>query len=95
MHTGTGPLKPLQAEPEQWARFNHYIASIAATDEWILATSPPGNCYGIWSKATGELVELAALADASGVVVRMVLFKSVRGRAKSFCNLHLSSRNRI
>ncbi|CSB15026.1 mechanosensitive ion channel [Vibrio cholerae] len=82
MHTGTGPLKPLQAEPEQWARFNHYIASIAATDEWILATSPPGNCYGIWSKATGELVELAALADASGVVVRHGAFQISSGSGK-------------
>ncbi|AUI86350.1 hypothetical protein BS333_08085 [Vibrio azureus] len=59
---------PLKAEPEQWARFNHYIASIAATDKWVLATSPPGNCYGIWSKETGQLVELNALSDASGVV---------------------------
>lgn len=50
MHTGTGPLKPLQAEPEQWARFNHYIASIAATDEWILATSPPGIAMGSGQK---------------------------------------------
>lgn len=82
MHTGTGPLRPLQAEPEQWARFNHYIASIAATDEWILATSPPGNCYGIWSKATGELVELAALADASGVVVRHGAFQISSGSGK-------------
>ncbi len=68
MHTQGGALKPLLAEPEQWARFNHYIASIAANEQWILATSPRGSCYGIWSKQTGELVELAALPDASGVV---------------------------
>ncbi|TXY01997.1 DUF1513 domain-containing protein [Vibrio mimicus] len=82
MHKGSGPLIPLQAEPEQWARFNHYIASIAATGEWILATSPPGNCYGIWSKATGELVELAALSDASGVVVRHGAFQVSSGSGK-------------
>ncbi|MDN3610202.1 DUF1513 domain-containing protein [Vibrio ostreicida] len=69
MHSRGGKMIPLQAEPEQWARFNHYIASIAATDEWILATSPRGNCYGVWSKNTHALVELAALPDASGVVV--------------------------
>lgn len=68
MHTKGSELIHLQAEPEQWARFNHYVASIAATDEWILATSPRGNCYGIWSKSTLELVELSSLPDASGVV---------------------------
>ncbi|EEX92560.1 hypothetical protein VIOR3934_05024 [Vibrio orientalis CIP 102891 = ATCC 33934] len=70
MHTLGEALLPLKAEPEQWARFNHYIASIAATDEWILATSPRGNCYGIWSKHTQQLVELSPLPDASGVVVQ-------------------------
>jgi hypothetical protein len=69
MHTKGGEFISLNAEPEQWARFNHYIASIAASDEWILATSPRGNCYGIWSKETRELVELSYLADASGVVL--------------------------
>lgn len=69
MHTRGGEMLPMLAEPEEWSRFNHYIASIAATDKWILATSPPGNCYGIWSKETQELVELAPLPDASGVVV--------------------------
>ncbi|HDM8142790.1 TPA: DUF1513 domain-containing protein [Vibrio harveyi] len=68
MHTRGGEMQDLQAEPELWARFNHYVASIAATEDWILATSPPGSCYGIWSKSTGQLVELNALPDASGVV---------------------------
>ena len=68
MHTQGGRLEQLKAEPEQWARFNHYIASIAASDEWIIATSPRGNCYGIWSKQTKELVELSSLTDASGAV---------------------------
>lgn len=68
MHTSGEGMVSLQAEPEQWARFNHYIASIAATQDWILATSPRGNCYGIWSKHTRRLVELSALPDASGVV---------------------------
>lgn len=79
MHTKGGKMIPLRAEPEQWARFNHYIASIAATDEWILATSPRGNCYGIWSKSTQKLVELAPLADASGVVALQGLFRVSSG----------------
>ncbi|MCU8159258.1 DUF1513 domain-containing protein [Vibrio vulnificus] len=82
MHTRGGEMMSLRAEPEQWARFNHYIASIAATSDWILATSPPGNCYGIWSKATGELVELAALPDASGVVVYQDQFRVSSGAGK-------------
>lgn len=69
MHTKGGQFESLNAEPEQWARFNHYIASIAASDDWIIATSPRGNCYGIWSKETKELVELSALSDASGAVL--------------------------
>ncbi len=79
MHTQGGEMISLQAEPEQWARFNHYIASIAATEEWILATSPRGNCYGIWSKTTQELVELAPLPDASGVVAREGFFRVSSG----------------
>ncbi|WP_194435526.1 DUF1513 domain-containing protein [Vibrio fluminensis] len=70
MHTAGGEIEPLQAEPEQWARFRHYIASIAASEEWIIATSPRGNCYGIWSKKSRQLVELAPLPDASGVVAK-------------------------
>lgn len=79
MHTKGQPMMPLEAEPEEWARFNHYIASIAATNEWILATSPRGNCYGIWSKQTRQLIELAALPDASGVVVQDGSFRISSG----------------
>ncbi|UUM31641.1 DUF1513 domain-containing protein [Vibrio japonicus] len=79
MHTRGGELIPLQAEPEEWSRFNHYIASIAATEEWILATSPRGNCYGIWSKRTQKLVELSSLSDASGVVARNGEFRVSSG----------------
>ncbi|EGU37703.1 hypothetical protein VII00023_07164 [Vibrio ichthyoenteri ATCC 700023] len=69
MHSPGRDLISLKAEPEQWARFDHYIASIAASEDWILATSPRGNCFGIWSKQSLELVELSPLPDASGVVV--------------------------
>lgn len=82
MHKPGQQLLPLQAEPEQWARFNHYIASIAATDKWILATSPPGNCYGIWSKQSRELVELRTLPDASGVVAHQGAFYISSGAGK-------------
>lgn len=82
MHTRGGEMQDLQAEPEEWARFNHYVASIAATDEWILATSPPGSCYGIWSKSTGKLVELSALPDASGVVIYGDEFRVSSGAGK-------------
>ncbi|GLT18607.1 hypothetical protein GCM10007938_23860 [Vibrio zhanjiangensis] len=79
MHTLGEPMCSLQAQPEEWARFNHYIASIAATDQWILATSPRGNCYGIWSKHTGELEELNVLPDASGVIEKEGYFKVSSG----------------
>ncbi len=79
MHTRGSEMISLEAEPEQWARFNHYIASIAATEDWILATSPRGNCYGIWSKHTRKLVELEPLADASGVVTHDGFFRVSSG----------------
>jgi len=79
MHTAGGQMRPLIAAPEQWARFNHYIASIAATDQWILATSPRGNCYGIWSKHTGQLEELNVLPDASGVIAKEGYFQVSSG----------------
>ncbi|GAD88457.1 hypothetical protein VHA01S_005_00600 [Vibrio halioticoli NBRC 102217] len=60
-------LTPLQAEPEQWARFHNYIGSISTTEQWVIATSPIGNCYGIWSQQSGQLLELSSLPDASGV----------------------------
>ncbi|UJF18374.1 DUF1513 domain-containing protein [Vibrio sp. SS-MA-C1-2] len=41
--------------------------SITTTDEWVIATSPRGNCYGIWSQKSGELLELASLSDTSGI----------------------------
>ncbi|WP_456295789.1 DUF1513 domain-containing protein [Vibrio sp. AK197] len=82
MHQRGQPMVPLHAEPEQWARFNHYIASIAATNDWILATSPRGNCYGIWSKHSGELVELLPLPDASGVVTNGREFRVSSGSGK-------------
>ncbi|MCQ1057279.1 DUF1513 domain-containing protein [Photobacterium sp. DNB23_23_1] len=63
-------LKPLLAEEEQWLRFNHYIASIASLDGYLLVTSPRGNCYGIWHEASRELIELRPLVDASGVGVK-------------------------
>ena len=63
-------LRPLLAEEEQWLRFNHYIASIASLEGYLLATSPRGNCYGIWHEASRELVELRPLVDASGVGVK-------------------------
>lgn len=59
-------LMPLGGTPLEWARFNHYIASIAVTDDYIAATSPPGNCYGLWHRRSGELVRIAPLPDASG-----------------------------
>ncbi|MGR5501573.1 DUF1513 domain-containing protein [Vibrio sp. DNB22_10_4] len=70
MHRTGESLVELGGEPEQWARFNHYVASIAATDSHILATSPRGNCYGIWDKSSLDLLEINVLPDASGVVVK-------------------------
>ncbi|MGX9416033.1 DUF1513 domain-containing protein [Vibrio sp. WJH972] len=82
MHRPGQAMVELNAEPEQWARFNHYIASIAANNDYIVATSPPGNCYGIWDKHSGDLVELASLPDASGVVVANEAFYISSGSAK-------------
>lgn len=69
VHRRGESLQLLNAEPEEWLRFHHYIASIAVLGDHVLATSPRGNCYGVWNLATNKLVEVVSLADASGVVV--------------------------
>lgn len=66
IHRRGEPMKMLDASPEQWSRFNNYVASIATLNGWIVATSPRGNCYGIWSLNSGELLGLHPLIDASG-----------------------------
>ncbi|WP_375750095.1 DUF1513 domain-containing protein [Vibrio sp. HN007] len=68
IHRRGEPIQLLNAEPEEWARFNHYIASVAVIGDHLLATSPRGNCYGIWSVSKNRLLELDFLPDASGVV---------------------------
>ncbi len=70
------------AEPEEWDRFNGYIGSVACNEEYVVATSPRGNCYGIWSIKTRNLVELAPLMDVSGVAVRedMICLSSGSGQ---------------
>ncbi|CAM3695227.1 DUF1513 domain-containing protein [Vibrio aquimaris] len=95
MHTQGGEMRSLQAQLEQWARFNHYIASIAATKEWILATSPRGNCYGIWSKQTGLLEELNALPDASGVIAYAGYFKISSGAGGVITQYSPHKKNKI
>ncbi len=79
VHQMGQPMIQFKALPEQWARFNHYIASIAVTEDWVLATSPRGNCYGIWRISTGELEDIESLPDASGVVVSNHSFKISSG----------------
>lgn len=69
IHRRGDALYTLDAEPEEWLRFNHYIASIAVLGDHVVATSPRGNCYGVWNLQTRQLVDINYLADASGVVV--------------------------
>ncbi|GAL05196.1 putative exported protein [Photobacterium aphoticum] len=59
--------RALKANTTQWQRFQHYIASVACHDGYALATSPRGNCYGIWHIDSGELVDLRPLIDVAGV----------------------------
>lgn len=59
-------ITPLKASVEEWMRFKQYIGSVACTDSQIIATSPRGNCFGVWDLASGALVEMGALVDAAG-----------------------------
>lgn len=70
LHRRGQALQHLVAEEAEWLRFNHYIASIASLDGYLLATSPRGNCYGIWDETSGKLVEQRPLVDASGVGIK-------------------------
>ncbi|KXI23907.1 DUF1513 domain-containing protein [Photobacterium sanguinicancri] len=69
VHQRGKALQHLHAEEEDWLRFNHYIASIASLDGYILATSPRGNCYGVWRESDRQLIDIKPLIDASGVGV--------------------------
>ncbi len=82
VHQRGGEFIDLQAEPEEWERFDHYIGSIASDKDWILATSPRGNCFGIWSRETKELVDLRVLPDASGVASVEGAFRVSSGSGK-------------
>ncbi|PKF51061.1 DUF1513 domain-containing protein [Enterovibrio nigricans] len=62
----SGEFLALEARPEQWQRFNQYIGSVACTDSQIVATSPRGNCFGVWDLGSGKLMEMGTLLDASG-----------------------------
>ncbi|WP_241910732.1 DUF1513 domain-containing protein [Enterovibrio norvegicus] len=66
----SGEYQQLVATTEQWSRFNQYIGSVACTESQIVATSPRGNCYGIWNIESGELEELGPLLDASGAAAK-------------------------
>ncbi|MDD1782837.1 DUF1513 domain-containing protein [Enterovibrio sp. ZSDZ35] len=66
MLSSDGHFQALHAKAEQWQRFNHYIGSVACTDSQIVATSPRGNCFGVWDLSSKELVEMGSLLDASG-----------------------------
>ncbi|CZF82111.1 DUF1513 domain-containing protein [Grimontia marina] len=59
-------ISPLKASREEWTRFQQYIGSVACTESQIIATSPRGNCFGIWDLASGVLIEMGSLVDASG-----------------------------
>lgn len=82
IHQQGKQLFDLNAEEEEWARFNNYVASIAILEDWVLATSPRGNCYGIWSLSENKLIELKALSDASGAVVLEEKIKVSSGAGK-------------
>ena len=81
-HSHSEGALEFQATQEEWARFDNYIGSVAADEKYVLATSPRGNCYGIWSLQTHELVELAILSDACGVAVVNEAFTISSGAGK-------------
>lgn len=53
-------------EEEEWLRFNDYLGSVAIYQDQIIATSPRGNCFAIWHKATRELISITPLTDVCG-----------------------------
>ncbi|WP_394212959.1 DUF1513 domain-containing protein [Enterovibrio calviensis] len=61
-----GDFTALKAGTEHWTRFQQYIGSVACTGSQVIATSPRGNCFGIWDIETGELQAISSLMDASG-----------------------------
>ncbi len=60
----------LSAKPSEWHRFENYIGSVACTENDIIATSPKGNCYGIWDAKSLQLKDIKSMSDVCGVGVK-------------------------
>lgn len=67
IHSLDNPPLPLLATELEWLRFNQYIGSVASSEHVIVATSPRGNCIGIWDIQSRRLLNIVSLRDASGV----------------------------
>jgi hypothetical protein len=78
---GMQPL-PLLATELEWLRFNQYIGSVATSELVIVATSPRGNCVGIWDMQSRRLLKLVSLMDASGVSYLNGQFSITSGTGK-------------
>ncbi|KKD59351.1 hypothetical protein RN22_16570 [Grimontia sp. AD028] len=84
-------ITPLKASREQWTRFQQYIGSVACTESQIVATSPRGNCFGIWDLASGVLTEMGSLFDASGAAAVKDRFALSAGSGRLVIRNHQKS----
>ncbi len=61
-------LRPAAAPPGGWETFGGYVASVAATGEAIVATSPHGHRFARWACADGRCLGAERLLDAAPAV---------------------------
>lgn len=64
---GQAHAVPLQAEPEQWLRFEQYVGSVAVQGQRVWASSPRGNCLASWDIRSGKLLGQQAMTDVCGI----------------------------
>lgn len=79
-HRGEQALTPYRADDIVWRQHKHYIASVACADGKVLATSPRGNCIGLWQG--GELLRQEKLGDVAGAAYDTVRHQFVTSNGR-------------
>jgi hypothetical protein len=66
-HKLKGDLTPLLGDKGFWQEFDHYIASVAISNNTIAVTSPRGNKVAYWQLDNHQFVAQQRLADCAGI----------------------------
>lgn len=63
-----GTWSALGTPNQGWHVFDGYIASVAANENQIMATSPQGHHVGLWERASLQSIQVEQILDASAAI---------------------------